>query len=70
MLLATADLGRRLLDPLVPTLGKADALHGLLDLLNAQTSSGSLEVILILIRSTLKVNQTVDLVDPGSETDR
>lgn len=70
MLLATADLGRRLLDPLVPTLGKADALDGLLDLLNAQTSSGSLEVILILIRSTLKVNQTVDLVDPGSETDR
>jgi hypothetical protein len=28
-----------------------------------------LKVVLILIRSTLKVNQAVDLVDPGSETD-
>lgn len=66
MLLATADLGRRLLDPLIPTLGKADTFHGLLDLLNTQTSGSSLKVVLILIRSTLKVNQAVDLVDPGS----
>jgi len=63
----STDLGSRLLDSLIPAFRQADSLNRLIDLLNTESSSRPLQVVLIVIRTTFEVNQSIDLVDPSSK---